>query len=58
MLLVSTYVAPSAIARGDEITRDYHEFNPGFVGFLPVMAASILDPILNAPAALAEVREG
>ena len=30
------------IAVGDEITCNYHEFDPGFVGFFPVMQAEAM----------------
>jgi uncharacterized protein len=30
------------IAVGDEITCNYHEFDPGFVGFFPVMQAAAM----------------
>ncbi|MGH6736374.1 MAG: SET domain-containing protein [Methyloceanibacter sp.] len=36
------------IAEGEEITCNYHEFDPGFVGFLPGMAATTLDAQLHA----------
>jgi SET domain-containing protein len=31
------------LAPGDEITCNYHEFDPGFVGFRPEIAAAALD---------------
>jgi len=31
------------IAPGDEITCNYHEFDPGFVGFFPTMQAAAAD---------------
>ena len=36
------------IAEGEEITCNYHEFDPGFVGFMPGMAAAPLDAPLHA----------
>jgi len=39
------------IARGDEITTNYHEFDPGFVGFLPVLSAVPLDARSHSDAA-------
>jgi len=31
------------IAQGDEITCNYHEFDPSFVGFFPNMQAAAAD---------------
>jgi hypothetical protein len=42
--------AVTDIAPGDEITCNYHEFDPGFVGFMPEMAAVGLEQQLNAMA--------
>jgi hypothetical protein len=37
------------IAPGDEITCNYHEFDPSFVGFFPSMQAAVADvPRLHA----------
>jgi SET domain-containing protein len=36
------------IAPGDEITCNYHEFDPGFVGFMPGLASATLDAPLPA----------
>lgn len=36
------------IARGEEITCNYHEFDPGFVGFMPALAAVPLDAQIHA----------
>lgn len=36
------------IAAGDEITCNYHEFDPGFVGFLPGFAEPSLETALHA----------
>jgi uncharacterized protein len=38
------------IARGEEITCNYHEFDPGFVGFLPSLAGAPVDAALHASA--------
>jgi len=38
------------IARGEEITCNYHEFDPDFVGFLPDIAAAVRVQPLNATA--------
>ena len=39
------------IARGEEITCNYHEFDPDFVGFMPEFAAaSLLEQPLSATA--------
>jgi len=38
------------IARGEEITCNYHEFDPGFVGFMPGLAAKPLETQLHANA--------
>jgi SET domain-containing protein len=35
------------IAEGEEITCNYHEFDPGFVGFIPGMVAASLDAPLH-----------
>jgi SET domain-containing protein len=35
------------IAEGDEITCNYHEFDPGFVGFLPGLASPSLETPLH-----------
>ena len=35
------------IAPGQEITCNYHEFDPGFIGFMPEVAAATLDASLN-----------
>jgi len=35
------------IAEGEEITSNYHEFDPGFVGFIPGMVAASLDAPLH-----------
>jgi SET domain-containing protein len=39
------------IARGKEITCNYHEFDPGFVGFLSVIPASIMEATQSAETA-------
>jgi uncharacterized protein len=36
------------IAQGQEITCNYHEFDPGFVGFMPDVAAVRSGPVLHA----------
>jgi SET domain-containing protein len=36
------------IAAGDEITCNYHEFDPGFVGFLPGLVEPSLETALHA----------
>lgn len=36
------------IAPGDEITCNYHEFDPGFIGFMPELAAAVLEQPLSA----------
>lgn len=36
------------IARGEEITCNYHEFDPGFAGFLPAISASVIDTAESA----------
>jgi uncharacterized protein len=36
------------IAEGEEITCNYHEFDPDFVGFVPAMVAASLDAPLHA----------
>lgn len=36
------------IAAGEEITCNYHEFDPGFVGFFPGLAASAASLALHA----------
>lgn len=36
------------IAEGDEITCNYHEFDPDFVGFLPGIPAATIDATLHA----------
>jgi len=36
------------IAPGDEITCNYHEFDPNFVGFMPQIAAATLEATLHA----------
>lgn len=36
------------IAPGDEITCNYHEFDPGFVGFMPELAVAVLEQPLSA----------
>jgi len=36
------------IARGEEITCNYHEFDPDFVGFMPDIAAAVRVQPLNA----------
>lgn len=36
------------MAPGDEITCNYHEFDPGFAGFMPEIAAAALERPLNA----------
>lgn len=33
------------IVQGDEITCNYHEFDPGFVGFMPPLAATTEMPV-------------
>lgn len=33
------------LAPGDEITCNYHEFDPGFVGFMPEVAAALEQPL-------------
>jgi SET domain-containing protein len=38
------------IARGEEITCNYHEFDPDFVGFMPDIAAAVRLQPLNATA--------
>ncbi|WP_244500293.1 SET domain-containing protein-lysine N-methyltransferase [Methyloceanibacter superfactus] len=38
------------IARGEEITCNYHEFDPEFVGFLPSLAGAPVDAALHASA--------
>ena len=35
------------IAPGQEITCNYHEFDPGFIGFMPEVAAATHDASLN-----------
>jgi len=36
------------IAEGDEITSNYHEFDPGFMGFMPGLVRAQLDTPLHA----------
>ncbi|MFO7478907.1 MAG: SET domain-containing protein [Methyloceanibacter sp.] len=36
------------IAPGDEITCNYHEFDPGFMGFFPAMQAAMQASVLHA----------
>ena len=36
------------IAQGDEITCNYHEFDPGFVGYFPTVPAATPDARLHA----------
>ena len=38
------------IARGEEITCNYHEFDPDFVGFMPDITAAVRLQPLNATA--------
>ena len=38
------------IARGEEITCNYHEFDPDFAGFMPDIAAAALEQRLSATA--------
>lgn len=38
------------IAPGNEITCNYHEFDPGFTGFMPEVAAAAIERALSATA--------
>ena len=36
------------IAQGEELTCNYHEFDPGFVGFFPAVPATAVEARLHA----------
>ena len=40
--------AVTDIAEGDEITSNYHEFDPGVMGFMPGLVRAQLDTPLHA----------